>query len=328
MKKIASFIVLSLLLATQAFAKIEEIKSYRDFNLSQLDSQTLVIFDIDNTLIRQEQMIGTHQWGDYMKARAIKNGASVEDAGKLQHQVFGEVQDKLNVVPVEKYVLSMLKYLKDHKIPNFALTARAPVLKSISLEQIKILQHSFKESFPAQINPAALGEHLTDGVIFSGEVPKGELLKRIIENSKVKPKKIVFFDDRRYNLDSIEQSFQGSNIELMSLRYGAADAVVQSFNPIIADLEYSLFKETHLLISDAEAFRLQGNLNAISQIRLDSYISSQGPLASTNHICEAKGTASAKLTIYTCLYEYDGMPASIDFKFNQTPEGGYSFGNW
>lgn len=314
-----------LLIGSQGFAKISELGSYKDLDLSTIDQNTLVIFDIDNTLLRQDSMIGTHQWGDYIRERSLRRGLSPQEAGDAQHKAFGSVQGKVSAVPLEEdEIRYILAYLQKFKISHFALTARNPALKNETLQQLKIFSHNFEKGFPAQKDPSALNPHLDQGVIFSGTTPKGELLKKILNNSDRKFSKIIFVDDRKYNLDSIETNLANSGIELVSLRYGGADQYVRDFNPQVADLVYSYFLETGLLISDSSASRFIGDLKLLAEARLQS---------SLGDYDQAIGCSiyfhEVDHQIYQCEYENFSKKFYKNFEFTKDAfTGGYYFGNW
>jgi hypothetical protein len=322
--------IFSLLLSAQAFATISELKSYKDFDWTQVDSQTLVVFDIDNTLIRQNQMIGTHQWGDYMRERAIKNGMSPEKAKPYQIQAFSELQPHLEVVPVEKEIMDILEDLSRRQINHFALTARPSTIVDTTLKQLQIVHHDFGSAFPEQKDPKKIESYLKSGVIFSGETPKGELLKIIVENSTHPIKKIIFFDDKKYNLESVEKSLADSPIELISLRYGGADKIVNSFDPIIADLEYSFFTENREIISDRGAIAISGDLSAITEMRVELELSEMGPWNKAGGSCYSDENKSTSVhPIYMCPVILDEVPTELEFKYNVDPlTNSITFGTW
>ncbi len=323
MKKI--LVLFFVLFSSLAEAKIQELPNLAGLNFSQIGPDTLVVFDIDNTLIRQNHMIGTHQWGDYISERAVRSGIAADEAKQIQYRAFAEVQPYANVVPVEEGIKSILSSLSQRNIKHFALTARAAQLKEITKTQIKILNHSFAESFPAQKDQKVLQEYLDDGIIFSGSTPKGELLKKIIENSTTEITHIIFIDDKLYNLESVEKSFAESNIILESYRYGAADVVVNSFNPQVADIEYSIFKDQRQIISDEEAAQLVGQPRKIVDTSFDLYLSNQGPQVQPNGGCE-----EIKTLFFRCQYLYDNeWPGSLEYEVKADAfTQGYFFGKW
>lgn len=322
---------LAVAFSLQANAEITELNSYSDLNRESLKG-AVVVFDIDNTLLRQEQMIGTHQWGDDFRERAIERGVPEKEARELQLKTFAEVQPFVSVVPVEEKVRDLLAYLDSNKIPHFALTARPRFATDITIKQLKTLNHDFAKSFPAQKDPSALKEFLTDGVIFSGETPKGELLKLIVENSVQKPTKIVFIDDKRYNLESVEKSLVGSGIKIESRRYGGADAVVASYDRAIADLEYSFFVDANSLISDDMARELNGDYRAITRERFTRFL--DDPWYNHGDCEEALDSRTELTRKFRCYYMADSayddqMPMQVDFDYSfDSARGSISFGNW
>lgn len=254
MKKILPLIMF---LAVNSSAAMSELASYNDLDLNLIDKDTLVVFDIDNTLIRQNSLIGTHQWGDHIRDSAIKKGISPSKAAEMQHAAFASVQPYVQVVKVEDDIDIVLKHLQKNRISHFALTARVPELKNVTFKQLQSLNLQFEKSFPEQKNKAVVKDFYYKGLIFSGSTPKGEILKTIMQNSQRQYKKVIFIDDRKYNLDSIESSLQDDPIELITLRYGGADLFVKSFNPDLANVIYSVFLETKVLISESQAVTIK-----------------------------------------------------------------------
>lgn len=314
MKKLLFFILFYSLSAT---AEIHELKSYRDLDVRLL-KDSLVIFDIDNTLIRQDSEIGTHQWGDDMRETAIKNGLSKDKASSYQHKLFASVQPYLSVVPVEERIRSILKFLDQHKTPHFALTARPSSLRERTLQQLGILRHNFAKSFPAQKDPALLKPFLQEGVIFSGDTPKGELLDLILQNSKSQPKRIIFIDDKLYNLESIEKSMADNDLELISYRYGGADDYVSGYNPVVADIIYSFLVESGSVLTNVEAESLVDDMSAMTNKRFELYLNRHDP---EGGLWAGTCNSSAART-FTCNYSYDGEQYQKVFKYNVSEERG------
>jgi FMN phosphatase YigB (HAD superfamily) len=231
---------LTLLFAVAAEARIQELASYKDFP-QNVSSDTWVIFDLDNTTMRQDSIIGTHQWGDHIREEEISQGRDPKVAKQIQLDKFSILQPYLNVVPVENEIRALVPRLQKQAMSVFALTARPMGIAGVTYDQVRSIGVSFDKSFPAQNDPRLLTAHRFHGLLFSGEVPKGELLKKVMDNSPSKPKRIIFVDDREYNLDSIEASFKDSGIDLLSLRYGAADPLVKGFNAEEAAKEWEKF---------------------------------------------------------------------------------------
>lgn len=86
--------------------------------------------------------------------------------------------------------------------------------------------------------------------IFVGNSKKGPLLVRFLtEKAHLQPKKILFVDDKKGNVDSVESSLtelKNKNLwefEATSYRYSALDKKVAAFRSDIADVQYKFLFE-------------------------------------------------------------------------------------
>lgn len=326
MKKI---LILILFFGLNALGTVRELNSFADLDISGWDTETIVVFDIDNTLIRQDQMIGTHQWGDYFHERAMRRGVPEDKARSEQYKAFAEVQPFVKVIPVESRVVSLLNTLETRHIEHLALTARSAELRPITLMQLQVVHHDFEKNFPKLKDESLFKDVLEKGVIFATGRAKGELLKSIVENSIKRPKRIVFIDDKLYNLESVEKSFKESNIILDSYRYGAADGIVAGFDPKLADVEYSFLKELKLLISDSEATKISNDSTKIIDLRFEKILTRQGSSVNRTGKCEEL-IEVARAHQFRCPYIFDrtlSLWAYFDLKQDSYTQGFY-FGDW
>lgn len=249
---------LFLLAVTPAYADVHEIATYSDakaqIEIANADQQTWVIFDIDNTLLKPKTMMGSHQWGDYMKAQAESAGQTKTEANEFQHSAFSRVQPSVDVEITEARVLSLIRGLQKKQVATFALTARDEAIASVTLDQTCSLGFDFSKSEPKLGGKKESG--FRSGVLFSGQTPKGELLKRLIAESVVKPKRVVFFDDRGYNLDSVGAALTDAGIEFVGFRYGFTDKDITGFRADLANVQWLEFKRTGRALSDTDALKL------------------------------------------------------------------------
>lgn len=318
--------VLILVVAQVATAKISELKSYKNFDLKQDFSDTWVVFDIDNTLLRQDSMIGTHQWGDSLREHYKSLGTAAVSATIDQHAAFAKLQDYVSVVPTEKEVYVVLKHLQKKSIPHFAFTARGANLKAKTLEQIASLKYHFNDTFPKLNDLTKFEKHYQNGVIFSGDVTKGELLKRLVEAAVVKPKHIIFIDDRLYNLESIEKELAEQTIKLTSLRYGGVDHIVNKFDHKLALLLYSFFLESGVLYPDNKVKKIQNNLAEITKLRHKNYLEKEKKSVNVSTCSEISELE------YTCRMQqnkFDRSAIMQNYRYEKDPlKSNFYFGPW
>jgi phosphoglycolate phosphatase-like HAD superfamily hydrolase len=256
---VSKFLVAVLLLAVfPAHAKITEVSTYHDPQvqaaLSSANADTWIIFDIDNTLLKSTSMMGSPQWSDYMRSQAEAAGLSKEEAERLQHAAFGRAQKGLRVELTEPAAVPLVQGLQRRGLTTFALTARAKSLVEVTLSQVSSSGFDFSKSQPRVQTPGERDLH--SGVLFAGGVSKGELLRRLMNASAKPPKEVIFFDDRRENLESVEGELGRAGVPFTGYRYGFVDTDVKNFRPDLANVQWMELKRNGQSLSNSETLRL------------------------------------------------------------------------
>src|SRR5688572_8883105 len=103
-------IAAALFMALPAWAEIREVKSMRE-TADEITSETLVIFDIDNTILEPLQSLGTDQWFSHEAKELEKQGLSKHDAHNQVIQPWAEIQKATKVKAVEKITPSYIAEL-------------------------------------------------------------------------------------------------------------------------------------------------------------------------------------------------------------------------
>jgi hypothetical protein len=92
------------------------------------------------------------------------------------------------------------------------------------------------------------------GIVFTNTVSKGQALNAFLKYAQFTPKKIIFIDDKRKYLESVEEIASAHNIPFMGIEYTAAhDIQGEPLNEKRADLQYDVLKKEKKWISDIEA---------------------------------------------------------------------------
>lgn len=257
-------LAVSLVVSAQtAQAKSYEIQSMKQI-LPLIDQNTLVVFDIDNTILQPTQMLGSDQWAmneiSRFKAQGLDD-RSAKDKGVAQ---FAQVQMKTNVQPVEKINPALIRYLQKNRITTFALTARPLVLAHRSdqeLQSIGVQMHITAPKAPLQSQLGTDPTVYNKGILLVGpHNNKGTVLANFIKNFVHQPiTKIVFIDDKVGNVQNVEEGLKDFSIPHFELRYSAADAYVKAFDSRIGDLQWNIFKQNDAIISDAQALQIISN---------------------------------------------------------------------
>ncbi len=239
-----------------AQAKIIEIQSFTE-SLPALESASLVVFDIDNTLARPAQTLGSDQWYGSRVEVWKKQGLSRDEVIEKSIAEWVEVQKKTKVQITEQAVAVILQNLKRRGIPAMALTARPIELAEVSAQQLSSIGISFATGNPygqelqlGSENPALY----RNGILFVGpKNNKGEILRTFLEKIRKDVKNLVFFDDKKHHVDSLETVFTGISINYLGFRYAFLDKWVASFDAKLSEVQYAEFKLSGKLLSDEEA---------------------------------------------------------------------------
>ncbi len=97
---------------------------------------TLVIFDIDNTLATSEFEIGNDHWFSYLVRQKLNEGMELEHAINSILPTYFDVAFKIPLISVEDTTVEVLNKLNNKKIPTLALTSRSIHIADRTLEQL------------------------------------------------------------------------------------------------------------------------------------------------------------------------------------------------
>jgi len=246
-----SFLFLLTLLPCFLFGRIVKIENINDI-LSEIEPETLVLFDMDDTLTDSSISLGSGKWRDYLR----------ETFPSLHDRLTHHVANTVSVTPIEENTPALVQGLQKQNIAVFVLTARGQEYwYSTPISNIDVLTNKQLKSagfdFSLTVLPSAFAflssPHFKAGIIYSHPHKKGPFLKKLLKGLNYTPKKIVFIDDKKFQVESIEEAFKDSTIETVSFWYTHADQKHSSFNPAIAALQLKSLLCDKKILSDAEA---------------------------------------------------------------------------
>lgn len=234
--RLMSFLLM--IFALQASTKVREIQSIKEI-IDEISDDTLVVFDIDNTVIMPTDQIGSDQWYYFLvKKYQEQYGFCDQEAHHMAEEVWNMTQPFIDTKPVEPMTAPLITSLQGKGTKVFALTARTFSIANITRKQLLSNAIDFAKSAPQagdaslRINNNATYEQ---GILFQGEGnDKGQTLVEFIKLLSLKPQKIVFIDDKEKNTDNVNKALQELGIDHIEFRYGSTDHVVQDFNNFIS----------------------------------------------------------------------------------------------
>ena len=224
--------------------------------LSHVDSETWVIFDVDNTLIESSLHLGSAQWRGHIRKKALDLGYTDAESEKILDNFWKFVQPLIPVRLVDKKTESIIKQLKEDGVVTLALTAREPDEVEHTERQLEEVNISFsndvvKENLFLSTSHPGL---LKNNVVYCGENTKSEAVLAFFKELGLLPKKVVFVDDKWDQIYDVEKALSILGVENICIRFGGADERVSSFSSEIADLQWGFLPK---IVSDEEV--ISGN---------------------------------------------------------------------
>lgn len=254
--KLVSLIIAAITLSGLANAATFEINDMKQI-LPYVQKNTLVIFDIDNTILRPVQTLGSDQWYSYEVKKLVSSGANETQAIETVIRPWIQVQKKTAVMAVQPLTPLIIQSLRRNEISVMALTSRPVELTDTTLSQLKSISAEIPFNPYAKNGFIVGGDASTlfaRGILFVGpKNVKGMILRQFLQENRVKPSRIIFVDDKAKHVQSVETALLGTGIEYFGFRYGAADPIVQNFDSKIADRQLQIFQSSGELISDQAA---------------------------------------------------------------------------
>lgn len=229
------------------FEQISQIYTNNDLNYKE----SLLVFDIDDTLLTTTQALGGVGWWDW-QAGLLKNNPTSEqlfvkniaELVSLQNLLFHLV--KMEVT--DEHVIPFIKQAIDQQATVLGLTARGSEHLSVTMSQL--LENNFLDNNQLLFDKAGLKlitgttssagalrcpqfkSYVTYylGVAFLNGEDKGKALLCMLNQSIKSFKTIVFVDDVQHNLDSMADAFKDNkNVLLINILYSKENNKEQTF---------------------------------------------------------------------------------------------------
>ncbi len=202
-----------------------------------IDDKTLVIFDIDNTLIETIQEFGSYAWSCCMTSRFQAKGYGIQDAMKRSCAAFAQIEEFVEFKTVESETLDVINKLQNKNIKTMALTKRLFSMKQSTSKQLSSVNITFLQNaiHDKEIEFDSMAG-FADGILYSGlNDSKGEWLITFLEKIDYLPANVLFVDDAKHHIDEMHKTLNVKGIPTTCIHYGATDLRMSQFNPARAD---------------------------------------------------------------------------------------------
>lgn len=228
-------------------AEIFEIEHLRDVKPYILTKETLVVFDIDNTLLEADSHLGSVAWGDFVAKDLESKGISKEEAQEVVSVFWRAVQPYIKVRAVDNEASQVIRDIQDQKIEVMCLTARMPQELSCTLTQLDSIEVNIQAMAPVvefteitTLNRTACYRH---GILFATPLnKKSEVLIAFAKKNNLFHQRVIFVDDKLHHVQDVNDALVQEGIECVAMRFSGADERVEQFDPIEAELQWKHFK--------------------------------------------------------------------------------------
>lgn len=236
-------LLLGIILICSSFygeAKILETSHIAEV-LPLIDKDTWFLVDLDNTLFEAAQALGHANWFYDEMQKRLQAGMTREEAIRDCYPGWIKTQKVCRVKPLEDDFVPALIQLQHQGIIVMALTHRQPPVASATIHQIQSLGFDFMPTAPSKETfevPAAFPTLYKQGILFVSDYnKKGDVFMPFLKMLDHNPKKIVFIDDKRKNVEELETIFSQSEIEYTGIYYTAIEKAKPIYSREIAEFQ-------------------------------------------------------------------------------------------
>ena len=237
-------------------AQIVEMHHFNEIN-AYVDSETLIILDIDDTLLIPVQMLGCDEWFKYRLQKHRNEGMQHSIALEKTLAEWEAVRHLTRMEIVESGTDRIVNALQKRGFCVIGLTTQGVALATRTRQQLKMQGFDFSANGVSEEDYYFLlegeGMLFRRGILFTCGKSKGKALFNLLEKSTFYPKRILFVNDKIEHLADVEEEAEKHSIEFLGLRYSYSDTRKAAFRPEIAEMQFEYSTFNHLL-SDEEAY--------------------------------------------------------------------------
>lgn len=180
---------------------------------SNNNAHTLMIFDIDDTLIRMCDHQASGTWYREAHDTLTAQGKSAEEAKFILFQTHISALYRTPVELVNKKISEHINTLSKNKVTTICLTAReGRCLLYATLRHLNDAQITFTQTeeclkktifFPEMADYDII---YSSGILFTGGANKGDVLTLFFKKTGYLPEHIIFVDDSLANVEAVSAS--------------------------------------------------------------------------------------------------------------------------
>lgn len=226
-----------------------------------VDEDTWFLVDLDNCMYQGAQALGHANWFYDELQKRLEKGMSREEAIADCYPSWIKTQKACKVKVLEEDFVPTLIYMQKKGYTIMGLTHRQPSVFDSTVAQVNSLGFDFNRSSPSHDSfslPSKTATLYYAGILFVGDYNKKiDIFLSFLSHIGKKPKKIVFIDDKKKNVDELEALSQ-QGIEYIGVHYTAIDYSKPVYNREIAEFQLKFLDQ--ILSNEAAILLMQNGL--------------------------------------------------------------------
>ncbi len=181
---------------------------------------TLIAFDIDETLIWAANPLARSEWFNQEFKRYQDLGLSPEEALKKFFVEHLQAHNNSKFFPVDKDTNDLFNALQEKNIRILGLTARQPLMNTITAKQFATAHINFPNPIPRWNDTFVFGGPKSpvlaiQGIIYSSGQDKGKMLGIFLDELSYRPQLLIMVDDMLYNVQNVQRLARERNIPFL-----------------------------------------------------------------------------------------------------------------
>lgn len=270
MKRIFKLILSIILLITNiSFAEIITTNNFKiiEKHIQLADIDTLLVFDVDDVLLQPKDLLLKSKYEHDFKT--MYKQIEVQTDKTQSEKLFSFIMLQRQVEPVDQKIVKLINEAQKKGTKVLALTfcstgalGTITSLEDWRSQELKLLGYNFDQSWNnlskktfKQLPTIESNKFVAfqQGIVFTGGASKADALQIFLNYAEIKPKKILFIDDKRKNLEVVETFANKSTIPFIGIEYTLVyDSKLTPLNRQHAKLQLETLEKKHKWLSDQE----------------------------------------------------------------------------
>lgn len=230
-----------------------------------LDAQSLLLWDVDSTLIVPADQVlspGNEDFREELETQYL-GSKTYQEVGWLVSKIF----HRMSFCLVDEQVVDLISTLRNRSIPMLGFTAMETgpfgVIESMEewrINQLRDLGIDFSAVFPQhsdleweETSPFYGYPAFREGILCSDRLPKGVVLTTFLQKIEWRPTRILFIDDNLNFLKSVDTAMEALNIPFIGVHYRAVERIKSPLDEELAHHQFHLLINEQVWLPDHEA---------------------------------------------------------------------------